>query len=161
VARNLQNTTLSPSGNNPAGIFYRSGDINLKGNVVINGTLIVGDDLDQLSGNNTITAQGSCPAVIVTDEFKMKKGQLNVQGLVQVGGEIRINNKASNPAINITGGLCWQNGTVKNSKNKGYSLGIMGSSSDTVVRKWTSPTQSTLWTGASGGGVVLVGIGRN
>ena len=158
---NVQNTTLSPDASNPAGIFYRSGNLNLKGNVVVNGTVIVSGDFKQYSGTNTITAQDNFPAVVVANEFEMKDGQLNVQGFVQVGGRINIDMNANNPSMNIVGGFYWQDGTIYNNKNNAYSVAITSSSDDTVIWKWTSPTNSSRWSGSSGETITLTGVRRN
>jgi len=92
-----------PTAGNPAGIYYRDGNLRIEGNVKINGTLVVNGDLDIVNGSLEITAMKNYPALIVEKKTKMdNSGSLKATGLVQTY-EMEIKNDASN--LIVTGGL--------------------------------------------------------
>lgn len=89
--------------NNPAGIFYRNGDLTLSGNVIITGTLVLNGNLNIESGFTVITAEKNYPAIVVGGKLGIRNGgRLSAQGLVHAG-----NMEVANTALNvaITGAL--------------------------------------------------------
>jgi hypothetical protein len=107
------NSALSPVVY-PAGVYYSIGDVNMPGNVTINGTLIVDGDLIVSGANNTITAVKNFPALLVSGQVVMKgNGSLAIQGLAQIEGPITVDPNATNPSLNVAGGLfVWTNGVT-------------------------------------------------
>jgi hypothetical protein len=92
---------------NPAGIYYRDGNLQLNGDVTINGTLIVRDNLIINGTGNTITAEKNFPAMVVgMKTIFQNDGQLTVNGLVQINEELYIDSNCTEDAFfNVTGGL--------------------------------------------------------
>ena len=97
----------------PAGVYYCVSDVNMVGNVKINGTLVVGGKLTVSGPNNTIIAAKNFPALVVTGQVVMKQGSaLAVNGLAQIGQGISIDAGATSASIQVTGGLFVQTGGV-------------------------------------------------
>lgn len=90
--------TLGPTANNPAGVYYRHGDVSLTGEVTIQGSLIVLNGNLKLTGpNNRIDASQAhsrgFPALVVRDgditPAAVAAGtRLEVHGATWVGGDI-------------------------------------------------------------------------
>ena len=66
-------TFLPPAGN-PAGVRYCTGDIELPGNVNIQGMLVVNGNLRVSGANNVVTAVKNFPALLVGGEVVMEEG---------------------------------------------------------------------------------------
>lgn len=113
----LGNTTLSPTGSNPAGIYYKDassgGDFQLLDNTTINGTLIVDGNVSVRGSNITINAEHGYPALIVSGylEIQQPAKSLTVNGLCYVGSQLRTNTTTTpSPAsliskLTVNGGL--------------------------------------------------------
>lgn len=93
----IDKVTLSPSASNPAGIFWTDGDVTIKDNVTINGTLVVKKKSGGTEGrltvegaNSKIVAQPGYPALIVEDRVIMKglSRALKVYGLCWINTSI-------------------------------------------------------------------------
>jgi hypothetical protein len=88
ITADLQSVTLGPTASNPAGIYYATSAKKLKGNVTVNGTLIIeSGDLQVTGANNQITPQLGFPGVIVAANIQingMGRG-LTIDGLACVG----------------------------------------------------------------------------
>ena len=99
--------SFGPSGTNPAGIrYYSDDDVNLPGNVNINGMLVVRGDLKVSGANNTITAVKNFPALLVVGELLIEDGgTLVVNGLAQLNRGLQFSNGAENAHINVNGAL--------------------------------------------------------
>ena len=104
--------SFNPSASNPAGVRYRNGDIELPGNVNINGMLVV-DGTVRISGvNNTITAVKNFPAILVSGDVIIENGgRLEIEGLVVVEGRMQIS--AGDADVSILGGLFVQGGVFE------------------------------------------------
>ena len=88
---------------NPAGIYFRYGNLKITGDVTINGTLVVTGDLEIKNGPLKITATKNNPALIVMGKTTIYKGgSLEVTGLVQTR-QLRLDFDASD--LDVTGGL--------------------------------------------------------
>ena len=102
----LSNTVLGPTMNNPAGIYYRNGNLKLDGSVKVYGTLLVRDDLQVKDSSNVVIAQKNYPAIVVGRDLNVREfGQLTVEGLVQVDDEIQIESNCVNSYLTVTGGV--------------------------------------------------------
>jgi hypothetical protein len=91
---------------NPAGIYYWSGDLEIRDNVTINGTLIVNGNLTINGTGNTITAEKNFPAMVVgMNTIFQDDGQLTVEGLVQINNRLHIESSCSGAFFDVTGGV--------------------------------------------------------
>lgn len=63
---------LGPTATNPAGIYWRNGDLTVNNNLTINGTLVVNGNLILNGTNISITAADGFPALIVLGEFRTR-----------------------------------------------------------------------------------------
>jgi len=95
--------TFGPSASNPAGARFSSGDLELPGGVVINGTLAVAGDLS-ISGTNSITAEKNYPALLVDGDLTIRAGaRLSITGLAVVRGQVLVS--SDNGTLDVTGAL--------------------------------------------------------
>ncbi len=100
-----------------AGVYYCVSDVNMPGNVTINGTLVVGGKLTVSGPNNVIIATKNSPALVVTGQVVMKQGSaLVVNGLAQIGQGISIDAGVTSASVQVTGGLFIANGGVTSDK---------------------------------------------
>jgi Tfp pilus assembly protein PilX len=112
------NETLATgnSATNPLNVWYTTSDRNLKGNVNLNGTLIVANGRTlKVSGVTTITAKpdpatghAAMPALVVDKDisFEGLSRTLNVNGLMWVSNQIRGNTLTGlNWKLNVNGAL--------------------------------------------------------
>ena len=100
LVSSLSNKTLDPDKEkNPAGIFYKTGTLDLNGNVTINGTLVVMGNLRVQSTNNVINPAEGYPALVIDDDlmFKQAASSLEVWGFMHFGGRLV---KASGSVVN-------------------------------------------------------------
>ena len=110
VAASLFGQTFGPY--DPVRICYNSGDVQLAGNVRIEGMLMVGGDLRVQGTGNVINAGKNLPAIFVKGNMVMENGcGLDVSGLVVVDGQVLIG--AGNAGVNILGGLFAAGGLVE------------------------------------------------
>jgi cytoskeletal protein CcmA (bactofilin family) len=132
----------------PAGVYYSTGDVNMPGNVTINGTLVVDGKLTVSGPNNTITAVKNFPALLVTGQVVMKgSGSLVIQGLAQIGGPITVDPNATNPSLNVTGGLFIQsNGVVSDL----ISVNVVAAPATTSIQTWPAAGTPKRWGPAAG-----------
>lgn len=100
IPSNLSNVTLRPTAENPLGIFYCPGSVNIQGNVTIQGTLVATHHL-QFMGNKVYVSSfdwrdangeplienselwSRLPAVIADEtQFQAQSGQLVIEGAI-------------------------------------------------------------------------------
>jgi hypothetical protein len=109
VLATLSNETRGPVNGNPAGVYYSLGNLDMNGNVTINGTLIMasGGQLRVQGTGNTITPKPYFPAVVSEGDIKLKSANttLNVNGLTYTGANISKSGSGSNYNMNVTGAL--------------------------------------------------------
>ena len=110
IGAGLSGVTFGPY--EPVKVCYRgSGDVELAGNVQIVGMLIVDGDLAIRGSGNVITAAKNLPALLVTGDVIIEGGgELNINGLAVVNGQVQIN--AGAVGIGILGGLFVEDGVV-------------------------------------------------
>jgi cytoskeletal protein CcmA (bactofilin family) len=88
----------------PVRVCYCNGNLELAGNVQINGMLLIDGDLVVRNNQNVITAAKNLPAIFITGDLKITAGGgLEVTGLAVVGGDVQVN--ADTNGVNILGGL--------------------------------------------------------
>lgn len=152
------NLILGPNESNPAGVFYRDGNIELNG-ANITGMLVVKNDME-LRGPNTvtITAVKNFPALLVGYDisFEDVSTTLNVAGLVYVSNQIDCRNKV-NCKLNINGALVIVNESIKNTLLS--SITIQANADSAAIQIWQGPTTVYKWSPAAG--AVFQEIRRN
>ncbi|MCX5636948.1 MAG: hypothetical protein NTX52_04545, partial [Planctomycetota bacterium] len=93
-----------PSTNNPGGVRYCSGDVELPGNVNITGMLVVNGTLKISGNNNTITVVKNFPALLVSgDVIVGAGGRLGINGLAVLKGKMQVSSGGA--GVTILGGL--------------------------------------------------------
>ena len=98
---------------NFAGVCYCPNDVSMPGNVTINGTLVVSNNLTVSGPNNVIIAEPNFPALLVGGRVVMKDGgTLVIRGLAQIEQQITVDPNTTNAEINVTGGLFIHGGSV-------------------------------------------------
>ncbi len=110
----------------PVRVCYHNGDLELAGNIQINGMLLVEGDLVVRNNQNIITAAKNLPAFFATGDLKIEtSGELEVTGLAVVDGDVRIN--AGTNGINILGGLFIQGTLIETTSDSsgGNNEGIL------------------------------------
>jgi hypothetical protein len=136
-ANSLEDTNMGSS----TGVLYCPNDIALSGNVNIVGMLIVDANLTITGSGNVITAGGNLPAMLVTGDLIVEDGgQLDVNGLAVVNGEVQIGG-----ATNITGGLFVGNGITGTG-----NIAITAAPSKTAIITWSDAGIAERWGQASG-----------
>lgn len=94
----------------PVEVCYRNSDLEIAGNVQINGMLLVNGDLVVRNNQNTITAAKNLPSLLVTGDLKiLAESVLQINGLAVVDGNMYIS--ADSADVEIMGGLFVQ-GTI-------------------------------------------------
>jgi hypothetical protein len=148
----LSGSFVPSESNNPAGVRYHDGDINLPGDVNIVGMLVVNGTLRIGGANNVIRAVKNFPAMLVTGNLIIEDGgELDVYGLVVVSGETQISASAS--GVSITGGLFVGNGIVG-----AGSITITAAPSKTAIITWSGAGIAERW--GQAGGAFFKSIGR-
>ena len=146
-------TFPGPGINNPAHVYYCSGNLDLTNVVVnINGTLVVDGDLHLKEGSNvTITSFKNMPALVVGNSLDIDKEsqRLVINGYGQVGDHIDLHNKAG-ASITVTGALYVLSDGVKNLPGAN-SVTVTGDPVMGSLKIWNNLTLSKLWTPAGGG----------
>ncbi|MFC1675697.1 hypothetical protein ACFL3G_01380 [Planctomycetota bacterium] len=149
-ADQLQDMILGPTVSNPAGIYYRDGNLDLRGNINITGMLVVRDDLRiDMMCNVTITAVKNFPALLVGHDiiFNNSNQHLNVTGLVQVRDNIDMNNSFGS-RIDVLGALYILGDGAQDTA--GCSINITGSPDKAAIEIWSSEGVPTRWSPAAG-----------
>jgi hypothetical protein len=151
------NIVLGPTETNPAGIYYRDGDIEVN-NITITGTLVVKHDMKIMGSNTTITAVKNFPALLVGHNltYEATGAKLNVIGLVNVWSQIDFKSK-SNCRLNINGALVIASESIKNTT--GSLIEITAFPDKASLQLWPTRGTSQRWSPASG--AVFQQIRRN
>jgi hypothetical protein len=107
----LSGVTYGPY--NPVRVCYNAGaDVEMAGDVQIDGMLMVDANLTISGSGNVITAAKNLPALLVNGDLKVEDGGgLDINGLVVVDGQVQIS--AGPSSLNIVGGLFTNNGVVE------------------------------------------------
>ncbi len=134
----------SPTGN-PKGVVWCDNDITLSGNVSINGTLVVNGNMTIRGTGNTIAAVKNFPALIVNGNLTIESsGQLAINGLAQINGDISVNNSASR--LTVFGAL-FVNGNLNVSAG---SVNITAAPARASLETWPTAGNPARWTPAGG-----------
>ncbi len=134
----------SPVGN-PKGVVWCDNDITLSGNVSINGTLVVNGNMTIRGTGNTIAAVKNFPALIVNGNLTIESsGQLAINGLAQINGDISVNNSASR--LTVFGAL-FVNGNLNVSAG---SVNITAAPARASLETWPTAGNPARWTPAGG-----------
>lgn len=141
----------TPGSNNPARIYYRDGNLTLKNDITINGSIIVKNDLkiDTINTDITIVPVKNSPALIVGHNLTTEEApiDLSVTGYVQIGNHIDMKNKTAN-TINISGALYILGDGIQNTTD--CSVTLTAYPDKAALEIWTSPSTSRLWSPATG-----------
>jgi hypothetical protein len=143
-------TFLPPAGN-PAGVRYCTGDIELPGNVSIQGMLVVNGSLRISGANNVITAVKNFPALLVSGEVIMEDGgALQINGLAQIGQRLVITDGAENIDIDVLGALFIAAGGIDGAVSGTVNINITSAPLTAAIQTWPVANSCTRWTPAGG-----------
>ena len=146
----LDNIVLGPTPGNPAGVYYYSGSLDIYDNVIINGTLIVHNDLKIRGSGNTIIAKKNFPALIVDGKLKpYDQSQLSVEGLVQIKDRIEGDN-AEGINLSVTGAVFIKDNNIDKLESLLNSVVFMASPNKAAIQLWRSDGTVTHWSPAAG-----------
>jgi len=146
----LNDVTLGPTVGNPAGIYYCDGTLGLADDIVIDGTLVVKDDLRiRDNGNVTITAGENFPALIVGHDVHLEgnNGFLSVTGLAQIDHHIDCHNKLG-VVVNILGGLYILGDGIRNTS--GCTVTVTAAPKKAAIEIWSASGTVQRWSPAAG-----------
>jgi cytoskeletal protein CcmA (bactofilin family) len=95
------------------------GDLEIEGNVHINGMLIVENgDLIISGSNNSIVATQNVPTLFVTGDITIEEdAEINIEGLAVINGKMFVN--VDNADVNVLGGLFADGGIVEFTQDYG------------------------------------------
>lgn len=139
-----------PGENNPACVYYRNDDLELKGDINITGMLVVTHDLKLKENCNlTITAVKSFPALIVGHDIKVDNvgAALSVTGFAQIDHHIDMKDKAGS-SIDVFGALYVLGDGIKNTG--GCSVSITAAPNKAAIEIWPEPDTAQRWSPAAG-----------
>jgi hypothetical protein len=143
--------SFAPSGTNPAGIRYRTGDIEIQGDVNIAGMLVVDGELSISGANNVITAVKNYPALLVTGTVVIKDGaSLAINGLAQIGQTIVIEAGAQNVDIDVIGALFVAGGGIEGIMSGSVAIDITAAPARASIETWPEVNTANRWTPAGG-----------
>ena len=141
--------SFNPTANNPAGVRYYNGALEMQGSVNITGMLIVDGDLTVSGTNNVITAVKNFPALLVNGALIIKTGsELEINGLAQVNQSISITG-GDGIDIDVTGCLVIANGDINGASDNSI-IEITASPDDAAIQIWADPDNCIRWTPAAG-----------
>ena len=153
ATEDLNDIAIGPDAGNPAGIYYRDGNLELKGNVTLTGTLVVKDRLDITGAGNRITAIKNFPAIIIGDHLEIKASEgagVTVEGLIQSRNGVHIRAGVENALIEIVGGLFTQDRGIRiDNPNFGY-MTITSAPAIASIQTWPAADTAQRWGPAAG-----------
>lgn len=141
---------LTPSGANPAGVYYCDGSLGIDGNSFITGTLVVKGDLQIInSGNLIIQSVKNFPALIVGGDLTTEapNRNLTVTGYTQIGQKIDMKSN-SGGFVKIYGALYIFGDGIRNTS--GCSIFVEGMPHKACLAIWSSTGNLTRWSPAAG-----------
>jgi hypothetical protein len=141
---------LGPTGTNPAGVYYRSGDLTLNGNVVINGTLVVTGRLKIKGTGNSITAMKNFPAVVVGGKLEMNdNAQLTITGLAQIKDEV-VHTGTNGAVLSILGALFIEDNNVNGFIVGVSTINVTAAPNKAAIEIWPTAGNALRWSPAAG-----------
>ncbi len=144
-----QNLSLTPSANNPAGIYYCNGSLELK-NCTIGGMIVVKDDLKLWGTSNvTITAVKNFPALLVGRNLSFEENGVpfRVTGLAQVNGYIDMKSKTGS-SLTVNGALYVLGNGIKNTTS--CTVTVTGVPNKAAIQLWPNAGTARRWSPAGG-----------
>jgi Tfp pilus assembly protein PilX len=100
-----------PLASNPGGVYVCSGNLDVAGNVKINGTIVLtGSNALRVTGTgNSITPVAGYPAVVADGDisFRASNSTLDLLGLTYMGGKVSRSSSWSGCKLNVTGALLY------------------------------------------------------
>ena len=119
-------------------------------NVIINGTLIVNNDLKIRGRGNVITAAKNFPALIANVKLKIyDDSQLSVDGLVQVMDIIE-GNSAAGANLSVSGALFIRDHDIDGMTSVLNSISLTSSPNKAAIELWYSDGSVMHWSPAAG-----------
>ena len=157
----IYNDYYGPTMSNPAGIYYKYGDLTSWGYVYVYGTLIVTGDLYVRGASTQVVKSKTSyngldtndfPALIVGDDLEFSDyGQLYVEGLAQIKDRIYVDSNCNGSYLSVLGGLFIEDNDIDISG---------GASTNIWVRIVAAPELTALrYRKASGGYKEWVSVG--
>lgn len=135
-----------PTPSTLTGVWYSTVDVNMPGNVTVNGTLVVDGTL-RISGlNNVITAEKNFPALLVTERLIIEDGgSLVIRGLAQIGQQVTIDPNAT--TIDVTGGLFIESGGITSNL---IPVNVTADPAIAAIEIWSADNTARRWSPAGG-----------
>ncbi len=150
LSEDLNNVTLGPTGTNPAGVYYRNGNLTLFNNVGVTGTLVVKDNLNIKGRGNGITAMKNFPAVVVDGKLEMfDNAQLAIIGLAQIKSEVK-HSGASGASLGILGALFIKDGGINGFGPWVDIIGVTAAPNRAATEVRPAPGTAQRWSPAAG-----------
>lgn len=146
----LNNIPLGPYSGNPAGVYYRNGSLTLHNNVVINGTLVVEDDLIIQGRGNSITATKNFPAVIVGHNLEMNDdAQLAITGLAQIDYDVK-HYGGNGTSLTVLGALFINYSDFDGFESSNDIIVITAAPDKAAIEVWPTAGNAVRWSPAAG-----------
>lgn len=88
-------TTLGPTADNPAGVFYANGQLEIQGNTIISGTLVSWGGPLKITGSNvSVTSFSGFPAAVIHGDLQLVRStlwtpQVTFNGLAWLDGNLK------------------------------------------------------------------------
>ncbi|MHC4640582.1 MAG: hypothetical protein ACYS32_02985 [Planctomycetota bacterium] len=140
-----------PSAGNPAGVRYCIGDIELSGNVNIEGMLVVTGSLRVSGTNNVINAVKNFPALLVGGEVVIEDGAtLQINGLARIAQRMIISDGAQNVDIDVLGALFIAAGGIDGAVSATTNVDVTAGPLIAAIQTWPVANSCTRWTPAGG-----------
>jgi len=160
-------TTFPEPGADPGRVYYCGDDLVIDGNVFVNGTLVVKNDLRLKAGNLTIQSAKNFPALIIGHDLLIEEpddpndpndpnapndpnnrsSMLTATGYTQIGRHIDMNDKTGS-SIKVNGALyVFGDGIVDTT---GCTVDISGMPHKACLAIWSSGENLTRWSPAAG-----------
>jgi len=152
IEPNVSDVSYTADASNPAGVCYCDGDMELMGNVRINGALVVNGDLAVRAGGNVVTAVKNFPALVVSGQVVMGEGaELEINGLAKVSERVVVDPNTTSFSLNVLGGLFIESGGVDVGGGSSGSINVTAAPAKTALQTWPGPGSAVKWTQAAGG----------
>ena len=133
---------------NPAGIYYCQSDVNMPGDMIIDGMLVVDGNLRVSGANNIITSVKNFPALLVTGQVVMEdNAELEINGLAQIGQGISIDAEAASANIDVVGGLFVGLDGITSDL---ISVNVTAAPAKASIETWPTVNTAKRWSPAAG-----------
>ena len=160
VEYGVGDTFPEPGSNNPANVYYCSSDLTFRSDFLINGTIVVKDDLI-IEDNDTavsINPVKNMPALIVGHDLKVNDNNqtITANGLVKIVHHIDLHNKPGT-RLTVTGALIIAGDVITNTT--GCIVRVTASADNAAIETYDAFGDATRWSPA--GGAFFKSITRN